>query len=328
MKTISFYCSPSHLPTPDEQSEWRSGSLRRLHESGKIAAAQCWIYQTYLILSKAGLPVELTTTLPAQGIVVALSGSFEDRWQPPTGLFFVGIAADYHPHPQAHWHIVQNGRQARYVPHSTYIPLWPHPNLIPRDASRGDRFERAAFFGDPQNLAAEIRSHEWAASLQHLSEVEFQIRRADQWHDFHDVDCAIAIRSLDRNPHHHKPPTKLFNAWLAGVPFIGGADSAYRAERASPWDYLIATTPAELMLHIQTLKRDAGLRAKMREIAAIRSQGCSRESLALRWQRLLTEQIPLEAERWRNSPAWVRRRRLLAQKVWLAFLGRTLRFLP
>ncbi len=328
MNPIQFYCSESHLPTPDQELEWRTGNLFRLHESGKIAAAQCWIYQTYLILSKAGLPVELTTTLPSRGIVVALSGSFDDRWHPPQELFFVGIAADYHPHPHAHWHIVQNGRQASYVPNASYIPLWPHPNLIPRDKSRGDLFERAAFFGDPQNLAEEVRRPEWGAALHALCQVEFQIRRADQWHDFHDVDCAVGIRSLDRNPYHHKPPTKLFNAWLAGVPFIGGADSAYRAERSTPWDYLTARTPAELMLRIQELKQDTKLRERMREAAADRSKGCSQASLARRWQRLLWEQIPAAVERWQNLSALNRRRHLLTQKVWLSFLGRTLRWLP
>ena len=35
-----------------------------------------------------------------------------------------------------------------------------------------------------------------------------------------------------------KPPSKLFNSWLAGVPAVLGHESAYRAERRSDLDYI------------------------------------------------------------------------------------------
>ncbi len=328
MTPIHFYISESHLPHPEAEAEWKSGGIVRLHESGKIAAAQCWIYQTHLLLANAGLPVALTTRMPDHGIVIALSGSFNDKFVPPEDLFFVGISADYHPHPNAHWHIVQNGRQAGYVPRSTYIPLWPHPNLVGRNATRGKRFESAAFFGDPLNLAPELRSPSWAESLKRDCGVEFQVRRADLWHDFNDVDCAVAIRSFDSNPHHHKPPTKLFNAWLAGVPFIAGADSAYRAERVTQWDFLEATSPRALLECIRLLKNDSDLREKVISASRLRAAYCTREAIVDRWRKLVLEILPREAAKWHGLSHAGKTLRRVRQRIVLSLLGRLLPLLP
>ena len=45
-----FYLPESYLPDADRQEAWRCGHITRLEKSGKIASAQCWIFQTWLAL--------------------------------------------------------------------------------------------------------------------------------------------------------------------------------------------------------------------------------------------------------------------------------------
>ncbi len=52
---VHFYLPESYLPDPGRQEAWRSGKITRLEEAGKIACAQCWIYQTWLALERSRL---------------------------------------------------------------------------------------------------------------------------------------------------------------------------------------------------------------------------------------------------------------------------------
>ena len=130
---VHFYLPERYLPDSDRQEAWRSGKITRLEEGGKIACAQCWIFQTWLALERSGFPAHLTHSVPSDGVLVTLTSCVDADFRPPDRVFFVGIVADYLAHPRAHLHIVQNAAHARRLWNSAFIPLWPHPNLIPRD---------------------------------------------------------------------------------------------------------------------------------------------------------------------------------------------------
>ena len=163
---VHFYLPERYLPDSDRQEAWRSGKITRLEEGGKIACAQCWIYQTWLALERSGFPVRLTHSIPSDGTLVTLTNCVHADFQPSDGLIFIGIVADYSAHPHAHLHIVQNAAHGKRLWNAAFMPLWPHPNLIPRDPARSDRFENVCFFGELSNLARELTDSAMATEAQ------------------------------------------------------------------------------------------------------------------------------------------------------------------
>ncbi len=116
---------------------------------------------------------------------------------------------------------------------------WPQPDLIPRDpGARRLGGKMRAFFGAEECIANEMHSEEWAATLRDLG-LQWHFVKPEKWHDFSEVDVVVAIRDFVGNHRYgNKPPTKLFNAWRAGVPAILGRESAYHQQWRRSLDYL------------------------------------------------------------------------------------------
>jgi len=289
---VTFYMPEKYLPSLSTRDDWKSGTVFGLQESGKVACAQCWIYQTWAALQAAGVDCELSTELPSQGIMVALSGFFPDSFRPGAGVFFFGVVADYVPHPSAHLHIVQNRAHAARLPGAVFVPLWPQPNLIPRDPTRGRLFQNVCFLGDPQNLAPELRSPAWAEHLRKQLGIVWEIRRAERWHDYSDVDCVVAIRDFSNARLLHKPASKLYNAWLAGTPFIGGTDSAYAADGIPDENFLQARSPEQLFQLLKRLKSDPVFCAQLTAAGGMAGREFTREKTTARWKDLAARVLP------------------------------------
>lgn len=294
----SFYLPAHYMPSPQNREAWRTGGHVHREQLGKGGCAESWIYQAWNALALCGSDAGLVTEIPDGGIVIALSGTLHTGYTPPPGVFLAAVVADGLPHPGAHVQILQNKRHAALLPGSIYMPHWPQINLLPRDSSRGDEFRAVCFFGDPANLAAELASGEWKAGLKRDLGLDFIVRLHDAWHDYHDIDAVIAIRDFSGNRQIHKPATKLYNAWLAGVPFIGGSDSAYLAEGNPGKDYLAARSPAEVKRHLQRLRGDVSLRRTLVESGGIRSRDFTHQATAQRWRRLVEEELPARAAAW------------------------------
>jgi hypothetical protein len=221
--------------------------------------------------------------------------------------------------PRAHLHVVQNHAHARRLRNSAFMPLWPHPNLLARDPARLDRFENVCFFGERSNLAPELADTRWKDKLRNELGLNFIICGADRWHDYQDADCVVAVRSFGRSGYVHKPATKLYNAWLAGVPFIGGMDSAYSADGEPGRDFLQAATSEELFDHLRHLQENPSLRKQLVAAGAISGKGFSFDATLERWKRLLGETVPELATRWRDKSSSERRLLCAFQSasVWL-----------
>ena len=209
------------------------------------------------------------------------------------------ILADTRLLPITHFHLIQNQAKARWTPHSLFVPHWPQPSLIPRDPTRGSRLEKISFFGDPDNLAPELQTPEWTNQLRREFGMFLDFKDSKSWHDYSETDVVLAIRDFSRSRHYHKPATKLYNAWLAGVPFIGGRDSAYAIDGRPGIDYLVATYPQQVIEHLRRLKEDATLRQQL--VARGRESGTafSRETIVLQWKQLIEETLPILAEKWK-----------------------------
>ncbi len=301
---VSFYLPKKYFPSEAWLQAWEENRPLPLEESGKAAAAHCWIYQTWRLLTEAGIKSSLVTELPTTGLVLALSGTLDISFQSHhhDSLFFlVDIVADGLPHPAAHAHLVQNQAHARRLPRSNFIPLWPQHHLIPRNSDRGFRFENIAFFGDPKNLTKEFFSPSWKDSLKKELSLQFEIRHSDRWHDYSDVDAVIAIRDFSHARQLHKPATKLYNAWLAGVPFIGGNDSAYQMDGRSGVDYLMAQSPKQVFLYLQKLKEDLTFRSHLIERGYESSKKFNQAATLERWKVFIQTTLPALAHEWQKK---------------------------
>jgi hypothetical protein len=246
--------------------------------------------------------VELVHELPDSGIIVTLSNLLPDGFVPQRGQFIAAVTADFLPHPGAHLQIVQNAAHARRLPGAVFMPHWPQPNLIPRDPARETRFDTLAFFGDPSNLAGELSSPAFAKELESRAGVRFEIRENTRWHDYSDVDAVLAVRDFSRARHLNKPATKLYNAWLAGVPLIGGSDSAFSAEGQDGTDYLVARSADDCISHVCRLKNDPSFWKAIANAGTARAATRSRGAVRELWQELCSSGLPARMDAWKKLP--------------------------
>ena len=301
MPPIRFYL-PDKIP-PDMPS---SPDIYWLGFRGHMrSGVYAWTVQTFQRLRAAGFPCELTDQLPSDGILVAHRKSLPRDFVPPAGVLFVCLRADATFHPFAHLHVVLNrSALSRWYP-SIYMPHWPQPGLIPRDPARGDTWENAAFFGDPGCIAGEMQGATWDEILREL-ELTWHFVGPDKWHDFSEVDVVVAVRGFDRHRHVNKPPTKLFNAWHAGVPAILGRESAYQHERKSPLDYVEARSFAAVVDGLRKLKTDPVLRRTMIANGFERAKESDPAVITARWRDFFENVATPAYETLRQSTGWKR----------------------
>ena len=297
---IAFYIPRQYLPSIERQASWTSRRIPELLGGGKGASAQSWLYQTWVELQKT-CQVDLVTQLPEEGAIITLSNLLHENFRANPRQFVVSVAADFLPHPGAQVQLLQNPAHARRLPGTIFVPHWPQPGLVPRDPARGPVVKTAAFFGDPANLAPEIADMEFCRLLLRETGVRLDIREAARWHDFSDVDIAIAIRDFSRARHLSKPTTKLYNAWLAGVPLIGGSDSAFSAEGKPGTDFLIAGSPDELLRQIRELKESPAAWQTIVDSGRLKSAARSQVAVQKIWQDLCDSEIPSRFKAWEKK---------------------------
>jgi len=205
-----------------------------------------WTLQTYLHLNDSGFPCKLVDTLPDEGIILAHRDFLDEDIKPSPKQLFVCLRADVDRHNFSQLHVVQNPFQAicggsLTLWESHFIPHWPQPDIIPRDPTRGDKFENITFVGNAVNLVQEFQEEKWFEQLKELG-LKFQLQLThEQWNNYHNTDVILAIRGFGtENAYGGKPASKLYNAWHAGIPVILGYETAFCAERKSNLDYLEA----------------------------------------------------------------------------------------
>jgi len=299
----AFFCPPHHLPSEERQKAWERETIT-LHQSGKSACVQCWIYQTWLQLGK---DFPLLTKMPEKGAVIAVSGTLPQGFRPTDNLFLIDVVADGLPHPAAHHHILQNASHAARLHNSTFIPLWPQPGLIPRDRERSLSFPNIHFFGDPPNLAPEIAPDEFRRELENLTGLASDCIPAEQWHNYSETDCVVAVRSFDKKPYRHKPATKLYNAWLAGVPLVGGPESAFLADGSAGDNFLCVESPIGLIESLRALHDNAVLREEVVKSGKRAIRAFDEAATRQRWQTFLTEVAPALSKEWASRSSFSRK---------------------
>jgi hypothetical protein len=319
---IYFYIPQRQWPSgnmpqsPDEYWQWMSAWGSR-YGRGKYD----WTLQTYLHLKAKNFPCELISEIPESGIIVAHREFLPDNLKPSPSLLLICIKADKDAHPYAQIHIVQNPqdeltKRAALFGTAYYMPHWPQPGLIPRDSARGSRFENVAFYGVTGTLAPELQQPLWEKQLSDLG-LYWEIVDLKRWHDYSQTDVIVAVRSFNGNTHTSKPPSKLYNAWHAGIPAILGCESAYRNERKSKLDYIEVTSLQETIAALQCLGDDEQLRQAMVENGFRRAQERGTARITAQWCHFLTDIATPAYDRWCKLFGWQQQTFLITRYITL-----------
>ncbi|MGD1950890.1 MAG: hypothetical protein ACFB14_14750 [Leptolyngbyaceae cyanobacterium] len=301
---VAFW--PDQLPTSSAEN-W----------SGFGLGMYAWTVQTYLRLREAGFHCQLTHRLPEEGVVLFHANAVRgETIQPGPRRLLICLKAEATLCPQAQLHVVQNPSEISEWLGCYFIPHWPQPGLLPRLSERRERFETVAFLGHRNSLAIELMEPGWPQQLKqrHLNWLPVINTNAwdkhqyidTRWNDYQHVDVIVAVRRFcERRPgYRSKPATKLYNAWLAGVPAILGQELAYRAEGRPGVDYLEANSMNEVLACLDKLQQDVVFRKRLVKKGQLRSIHYTPEVITQRWQQFLTQVAIPAYHTWCSRSRW------------------------
>lgn len=280
---------------PDQLAQGGGQYAEKLAKGGAIA----WCYLTFSRLTAAGMPdLALSNRLDRAAINVVHSEHLT-QIDDTAGAFIVSAQADHARRPGAQFHVVQNRNQVKG--NTAWIHHWPQPGLIGRSAPI-NQVRRVAYVGQTYNgnLALDVAT--WQERCRAL-DIEFAAPPSGAWFDLSGYDACVAIRSFDRQPYDNKPASKLINAWLAGVPLIGGYDSAYTQIGTPGEDFLLAESMDQVMNGLAKLDSDPAFRSALVSKGHARAAQFSNAAIAQLWRETLEGPIQQRFARWKSRPA-------------------------
>ena len=211
-----------------------------------------WCLQSYLILGKRGAITVMCSNKLQQDVINIIHSDQLLKLKGTANHFIVCVQADFPRRSWAQYHLVQNKNQV--LANSTFIPHWLQPGLIGRNPSRAG-VVKAAYAGQIYNGNLAFSEEKWKLFFIELG-IDFVTLSAENWHNLSEVDVLIGIRSFNNYAYNNKPPSKLFNAWHAQIPFIGGYDSAYQQVGAPGIDYVRVKSWLEIREAMVKLQED------------------------------------------------------------------------
>jgi hypothetical protein len=292
-----------------------------------------WTIQTYLYLKAYNFPCVLTASFPKEGIIITHSELLPLYLKPSAKQFIVEIKPDsLLGCIFANFVIVQNRHDPirsgmkHLLIKSAFVNYWPQAGLIPRDPTRGDRFENICFMGNREQFIE--NADDLALEIEKLG-LNWRMVPRKNWHDYTEVDAIVAVRqtepqNLNRKnapanlSPNRKPASKLFNAWSAGVPAILSPEVAFQDIRKSELDFLEARNISEILDGLRQLMRDVPLRRAMMENGSIRAEEFKLEKRVQAWIEIIKTQIVPRYMLWTESRyyrGWVFSTRKLAYNI-------------
>ena len=222
-----------------------------------ISNEDIWSVQTYLHLAARGHAVTVSGR-PRRGCINIVDGlSLWPRSFEPD-LFCVGCRGDGH-YPAFCQVVIHQNSLAPPDPPSIYIPQWPQPAIIPRDTARRG-IKTIGFFGHAGiNLAPEFKDEAFRAELsrrRYLLVISGKSKGTVRWNDYSEIDVVLSVRRIPPAHLMLKPPSKLVNAWIAGVPALIGPEPAVEAIAADGLDYVLVREPVQVIQTLEALRDD------------------------------------------------------------------------
>jgi hypothetical protein len=308
MPIIRFYVPDSNVPPFDKFTTWVDEYGLPSQENNTL---QNWNFQTWYHLSRAGFDCTRTSDLPSDGILLSTwVPDLKQLWNRPD-VFVVGIAADGEAWPSAQMTVVQNPQMHDVSKGHYFIPHWPQPGIIPRNDKRGDQIENLHYFGVPGNLANEFHEREFAEALLRETGVRFSFMPPEQWHNFSETDLVLAVRGLDASEFKEKPATKLYNAWIAGVPAICGRESSMVQSCNTSYDASFCRSVSDVIEFVGKLKQQPELYRILATCSRQRGDEFCVSATTKRWEKFLLEAALPSYREWQKQP-------LNKRRIWLA----------
>lgn len=279
-------------------------------------AERVWILQTYLRLKGAGYPVQISSDIPGDGIVVLHRQSELEYFSRRFLRFPITVTtnADTGVYRWADAEIVQDPTKAA-PGRAYYVPFWPQPGLLPRSQNRGSVIHKVGFKGSHGRLDPAFTSDDWLQFLRHRNvEWDYDVRIQDaygvpkgrlRWNNYSDLDLVIGLGWLKLPQQIHKPPNRLVNAWLAGVPAILGPEPAFRALRRSELDYIEVETYEDAKRAVDFLLNHPDRYEAMIDNGRKRAAEFTTDRIVRRWAEVLFEVLPRVLRNWRSRLARV-----------------------
>lgn len=263
-----------------------------------------WNLQTYLHLKNAGnLSVVYSNQMMPDAVNVVHSSQLIENIK-TSNCFIVSIQADFSHRIWRHYHIVQN--QNQQYDDSSVVPLWIQPGLIKRDFSR-QGVKNVAYAGQIYNGNLAGTKEMWT-NLFNPYGIEFVTLPSGACNDLHDIDVLIGIRSFTTSTYDKKPPSKLVNAWHAGIPFIGGYDSAFRQIAVPGEDYLLAKSADEVLQAVLRLRDDNVLYSTLVKNGQRKALRFTQQTITQAWEEILSGPVLLRYEKWKSRLSYEKAR--------------------
>lgn len=248
-----------------------------------------WTLRTYLELRKI-YQCRLTDNMPESGIVLFFRGSVGLTEKPNKDQFWVCMVADTTWHPYSQVNLFQNAYWINKYPQSYFIRHWPQLDII-KSRRNGVSPQNIAYFGDLNNLAAELKSEDWTNFIA-ANDYTFNIPPSTEWNDFTNVDLVIGIRSFDKNENFlSKPSSKLINSWRANAVFISGNDSACLYEKEDEFDFVEVADYDALKNVLSKIKDDKVMFGRYRSRAIVRGERFSDSFFVNQWTDLIDKKL-------------------------------------
>ena len=201
--------------------------------------------------------------------------------------YLVAVRADRAPVAACDVAIAQNA--LHLARNERFIPLWPQPGLVPRDAARGARMSCIAYHGRT-GAAPEWFSSEAFTRALARRDMRFEVRESG-WGEYRDVDVALAVRDELPGVLATKPATKIYNGWLSRVPVLAAPEPAYREVRRAFIDFIEVTDARTVIDAIDLLRANPRLYAAMVANGLERSSEFTVEAIRARWLALLDDEV-------------------------------------
>lgn len=268
------------------------------HPEAFLKGWSIWSLLTGLVLRRTGrYRVAFDVRPHPDAINVGLVDTLKELGPAP-GCFSIGLQGDRNwALPGLPLTVVQNRRQASADEGRHWLPIWPQPGLQPRSPQR-DSVRTVGYAGSFRNLA--LLPHVFAAACRRCG-LEPRMALDGHWHECAELDILVGIRSFDTRTHDLKPPSKLVNAWLADIPFVGGWDSAFSQTGEPGRDYLRVATAAEFEQALDRLRTDPEIYSSLVAAGRRRAPTCDRAAVTAQWLEFLERVALPRYEAWRTG---------------------------